>query len=1216
MGNFVIYSIGDAAFLEQILIAVSMLTGTGDFERMVGIGLLLGVLMIAVQSIFQGARQINWQQVFIGFLLYMLMFGPSALVKIEDVYSGHVRVVANVPIGVAAPGAMFSNVGYGITRLFELSYSVISPGLTNSSYAESLKLLNEIRRRANDPGLFMALNEALGGGYVDFRRSWHNYIRECTLTKIDLGDSAGDQKMSIDEIMTKPVTEALRFTSSLYGTRLYLEPGNSSGRDLTCTDAWGQLEGAMTAINDPRVATALMRLVSSSSGGAGGMGPGGLPVTDFSKVNGALHALGQTMTQAQSYLQLAVLEPLYYEAAQGRYQDQLDFSSAMMINQALQQRNTQWAAEQSMFMTVVRPMLTFFEGFVYAITPFAAFIIVMGSFGMQLAGKYLQTILWIQLWMPVLSITNLFIHMSASGEITARHASQLESFYALSSSSEVLQHWIATGGMLAAATPIISLFIVTGSSYAMTSIAQKVGGGDFVDEKVQSPDIVRQGALMDNKAAYAHNAMSGSLVSGAEGLISTLSLGSQLGSSVSSARALQSQSAQAFQNTLGRGFSDDVSHEQAYSRLSSLGRLIGSQNTEQSKLVNEQAKRFMDQFKIDDSHADVVRGLLAAQATGTLDVDQAASMLLPMVGKARAGLKAAAGVKPSGTALVPAKGGKGGDDLLDTKAQALGATESSATDTSIWSASDISQYLKNVQFGSENTQALTNQLARGFANQNNETFKSTWGDTLSQNLTQTAQKLVSASDTFTQMSQLQQQMGSMTNADFKTLGGVVAQNAAAMNQLNDYFTYAAPEAVKNEARELESRYRSYGMSAPVAQAAARLTAMTNAGNYEPGKQVDGFRAALGAINLATGRNFGSDANPHQNSGFKPPAVGDPESLVRAEVGSGPRRLDRNEIRRASGTNPANDPERPLPASDQQIADDHSLQLQQLRERAEGTNRRISAPEEQKARNNLLNALPEQSWSASAWGAWDNATDWLERRGEQALGSLVTGSKAAANDFSRAMDDLRNMTPEQREKFIAATKAGDQAIKDEFGWAGGLVVGTAKLGRFLIGAAATGYSKAKEWLGGGTDLSEAAKGMSLEERGAFYAAAFASASEAGSEAAAQFMQQYGDEFKATMRSIAQSRYNLTPAQAAVFAESFDTDKDRMDQAINGLKMEYAERNPDGSVMMDANGRPVLSEANEQFTDRLVNVLQNATKAGDRAGSYLTAVRGYNIANRGF
>ncbi|EGJ5555270.1 hypothetical protein IM997_004768 [Salmonella enterica] len=112
-----------------------------------------------------------------------------------------------------------------------------------------------------------------------------------------------------------------------------------------------------------------------------------------------------------------------------------------------------------------------------------------------------------------------------------------------------------------------------------------------------------------------------------------------------------------------------------------------------------------------------------------------------------------------------------------------------------------------------------------------------------------------------------------------------------------------------------------------------------------------------------------------------------------------------------------------------------------------------------------------------------------------------------------------------------------------------------------------------------------------------------------------LNQYGDEFKETMQSIAQSRYGLTESQAAVYAESFDTNEGRMNQAVQNLKMEYAERNPDGSPMMQG-GQPVLSQQNEEFTDKLVNVLQNSTEAGDRSGSYLTAVRGYNIANQRF
>ena len=63
-----IYSIGDSAFLEQVLNAVAMITGTGDFTSMVRIGLLIGVLMVSVQALMQGGRGINFQHVLVSWL--------------------------------------------------------------------------------------------------------------------------------------------------------------------------------------------------------------------------------------------------------------------------------------------------------------------------------------------------------------------------------------------------------------------------------------------------------------------------------------------------------------------------------------------------------------------------------------------------------------------------------------------------------------------------------------------------------------------------------------------------------------------------------------------------------------------------------------------------------------------------------------------------------------------------------------------------------------------------------------------------------------------------------------------------------------------------------------------------------------------------------------------------------------------------------------------
>ncbi|WP_412527410.1 hypothetical protein [Enterobacter hormaechei] len=145
----------------------------------------------------------------------------------------------------------------------------------------------------------------------------------------------------------------------------------------------------------------------------------------------------------------------------------------------------------------------------------------------------------------------------------------------------------------------------------------------------------------------------------------------------------------------------------------------------------------------------------------------------------------------------------------------------------------------------------------------------------------------------------------------------------------------------------------------------------------------------------------------------------------------------------------------VPTNSPLVQNEHAAGTSALHNQAQQTERNVSAPELKKAQDNLMNSLPEMSWSASAWGAWDNSSDWMGRRAEQAGGALIAGGQAGADAFSRAMDQMRTMTPEQRDQFIAATQRGDQAVQEEFGWAGDAMVGMAKLGRNVMGAAASG-----------------------------------------------------------------------------------------------------------------------------------------------------------------
>src|SRR5699024_556793 len=154
--------------------------------------------------------------------------------------------------------------------------------------------------------------------------------------------------------------------------------------------------------------------------------------------------------------------------------------------------------------------------------------------------------------------------------------------------------------------------------YAFTGLVSRINGADHVDEKITSPDVVKPSPFMDAASAYSYNSVGGTVKTGAETMISKLTLGTQVGSSVQSAQANQQQKAQAFQSTLGRGLSDGVSQDQMYSRMADVGRIVSSQHTAQSQMIEQQAKSFMQQAGVDQSHSDYVQGVVSAKANGSI----------------------------------------------------------------------------------------------------------------------------------------------------------------------------------------------------------------------------------------------------------------------------------------------------------------------------------------------------------------------------------------------------------------------------------------------------------------------------------------------------------------------------------------------------------------------------------------------------------------------
>ncbi|WP_240506752.1 conjugal transfer protein TraG N-terminal domain-containing protein [Methylocaldum sp. SAD2] len=595
---FEIFSVGDSAYLEAVLNAVAMIAQTGDYRMAASVGAVMGVILVMIRSLVQwDGRGIRYQDMLIAVVLWMIMYSPAVRVSIEDAYTGDVRVVDNVPLGPAAVGSILSNMGYRTTRLFEQAFSL--PTMTEHGFADTLTTITAVRKNLLSRMHLGGANAPSAGG--DVENSVINYVKECTLTGVDLN------RKSIDEILRDPdPLNAIRFDTAIYTTEIYV---GGPPRILTCTDAWTQL----SAYIDDRFVPLLEDLLTDFLGV-----PAPADVTP--KIQDAFDALaGAGAVDALQYMKMAAILPMFEKGVVGRHEDAMHWNKAAMVEQAIQQRNTQWAAEETLFNRIVRPMMAFIEGLSYAIAPIMAFVIMLGALGVRMNVGYFSMLLWIQLWMPILAVVNLFIQMAASSKLAALTGANfsLPSMYGIYKMDQELQNWLAVGGMLAASTPAITLMLIYRGAVTATHFLSRMDGGDHVNERIAAPDVIGPAPVLNLQPMHQQAPLSGVTLHGAERVLPTFNAGTDLSASVSSAYGAMEQAATSFMSNLQATASRSHSLTTEGSDLHSLADKIASSSSYTDKFLRSVGEDFAQRY----SHSGISGDQFAAALAGGIGGD-------------------------------------------------------------------------------------------------------------------------------------------------------------------------------------------------------------------------------------------------------------------------------------------------------------------------------------------------------------------------------------------------------------------------------------------------------------------------------------------------------------------------------------------------------------------------------------------------------------------
>ncbi len=482
-----VLSIGDAEMLYNTFQGAAMIFGNGSLTKLIRAGATLGVLLVSINYLTNQEFPLRYS--LIGLIAYLVLFVPKDTVVIEDVYTGQVRTVANVPLGIAAPMSIISTMGVKMTTMFETAFSTPSEAsLLENGYLNALKTLMKLQNL----GLGTAGSDGDLSGSVG--ETIDAYLENCVMLDLELNES--DHEVTKETLLKSTgLLDAIKTSFVNVDILVKLPSSPPQGEQKSCKDAYAALTSYLRGQD---FVDQMDRYVS------GVLGTTDASVRASERIDQAKAALNMAGQDSQTYMENALLKS-YLE----------DGRAAFIHRPAKEQLKQQWVAEQTMFNEIARPLMAFVEMFTVAISPIVAFLTTLGPIGMTMMVRYIQLMLWISLWGPLMAVCNMYITvvttraLDAVANYAGSNGTGLDAMVMHDQVFETIETWLATGSMLASSVPALALMIVYGGSVAATNLSGKMtsAASSSVKTGATAPDPIKIDSPMTlgSKNEYSPN---------------------------------------------------------------------------------------------------------------------------------------------------------------------------------------------------------------------------------------------------------------------------------------------------------------------------------------------------------------------------------------------------------------------------------------------------------------------------------------------------------------------------------------------------------------------------------------------------------------------------------------------------------------------------------------------------------------------------------------
>ena len=500
-GALVVITYTDGLLIQQFFSVIALLTGAqGELRPVFSMLLSVGALIAVLSAAFSGQLS-HFGRIASMVLVVWLMLFPRIDVQIVDrTDATRGGVVDDVPLGLALPAAMLSQLMDGMTQALEGALMPVGGvallGVRSDPPAEV--------RYSNSGAMYPSrilerVRHAAGHLNPVFRANLSEFASYCVLRGIRVG------WISLEQLVEgpHPWEEALNpanFGNAL--TMLWQQPDSQGGgREIVgCREARQLLASGWPGSQN--------RLLLFLSGGAK-TAIAAEAITRMPTLIAASYAyMGRVSSSATQILQTAVIARALEDGLLEQGDGSRALTSFAVAKAEVQQKRTYQTLGRLAARTL--PIIhTTLEGLVYLLFPLFIGVVMLSFYPSKTLFYYFKYVAWVMLWPPVFAVISYIGNQAATLSLQnltlngAGDSHQL-SLRALEAMGREAISVNDLAGYLLFSAPLIAWSVVSGGQFAMTSLASSLGSvaqssGASASQEAASGNIRAGNVELDNK---------------------------------------------------------------------------------------------------------------------------------------------------------------------------------------------------------------------------------------------------------------------------------------------------------------------------------------------------------------------------------------------------------------------------------------------------------------------------------------------------------------------------------------------------------------------------------------------------------------------------------------------------------------------------------------------------------------------------------------------